>query len=112
MATEAAWLNENNMQKKKQRRERKREKRLDTHRPSHGRTFSIASELPTNQKELTNYIPTRIPFSEMACPGQLATRALRERLDLIAKPAPCAPSFVDFHFFQWLGLRPEFVRSV
>ena len=33
----------------------KREKRLDTHRPSHGRTFSIASELPTNQKELTNY---------------------------------------------------------
>jgi len=23
-----------------------------------------------------------------------------------------APSFVDFHFFPCLGLRPEFVRSV
>jgi len=35
MATEAAWLNGNNSEKGKKRKE----KNLDTHRPSHGRTY-------------------------------------------------------------------------
>ena len=42
----------------------------------------------------------------------LATRALLERLDLIGKPAPGAPSVVDLRLFPRLGLHPEFVLSV
>jgi hypothetical protein len=47
VATEAAWLNGNNLEKeeikkkkekrKREKRKEKREKTLDTHRPSHGR---------------------------------------------------------------------------
>ena len=49
MATEAAWLNGNNLEKEeiKKRKEKteKWKKSLDTHRPSHGRTLGITSGL-------------------------------------------------------------------
>jgi hypothetical protein len=43
VATEAAWLNGNNLEKeeikKKKEKREKSEKSLDTRRPSHGRTY-------------------------------------------------------------------------
>jgi len=45
----------------------------------------------------------------MACLPQLSTRALHERLDLIGRPAPCAPALVDLRLFPCLRLHPEFV---
>jgi hypothetical protein len=44
VATEAAWLNRNNLEKeeikkKKKKKEKKWKKSLDTNRPSHGRTL-------------------------------------------------------------------------
>jgi hypothetical protein len=39
VATEAAWLNGNNLKKKKTKKKKdKMKESLDTHRPSHGRT--------------------------------------------------------------------------
>ena len=47
MATEAAWLNGNNLEKeeikKKKEKREKLEKSLDTCRPSHGRTYARSS---------------------------------------------------------------------
>jgi hypothetical protein len=41
VATEAAWLNGNNLKKKKtKKKEDKMKESLDTHRPSHGRTYA------------------------------------------------------------------------
>jgi hypothetical protein len=37
VATEAAWLNGNNLKKEATKKRKKQKERLDTHRPSHGR---------------------------------------------------------------------------
>jgi hypothetical protein len=39
VATEAAWLNGNNLEKETKKKKEKMKERLDTHRPSHGRVF-------------------------------------------------------------------------
>ena len=44
MATEAAWLNGNNLKKKKTKKKKdKMKESLDTHRPSHGRTCGVSN---------------------------------------------------------------------
>jgi hypothetical protein len=46
VATEAAWLNGNNLKKKKTKKKKdKMKESLDTHRPSHGRTSSLNGNL-------------------------------------------------------------------
>jgi hypothetical protein len=50
VATEAAWLNGNNLKKKKtKKKEDKMKESLDTHRPSHGRTSSLNGNMPSTQ---------------------------------------------------------------
>jgi len=39
VATEAAWLNGNNLEKETKKKKEKMKERLDTHRPSHGRSW-------------------------------------------------------------------------
>jgi hypothetical protein len=42
VATEAAWLNGNNLKKETTKKRKKQKERLDTHRPSHGRSWRQA----------------------------------------------------------------------